>query len=99
MLLTSIYLLFLSLIIDPVLGSLTALECGIDGLHKLSQMAEEVFGGDIFCSGNKKQKQKQNDQGRSNTALNECSLYNYNTGNLFLSCNFFLSYKRKPSES
>ncbi len=48
---------------DPLLGSMTALECAIDGLHKLSQMAEEIFGGDIFSSGKQKQKQKENDQG------------------------------------
>ena len=29
---------------DPVVGSLTSLECGLDGFHKLSHMAEEVFG-------------------------------------------------------
>ena len=69
MLPTSIHLSFLMLIIDPVLGSLTALECGIDGLHKFSQMAEEIFGGDIFCSGKQNQKQKQNEQGRNKTAL------------------------------
>ena len=33
---------------DPVVGSLTSLECGLDGFHKLSHMAEEVFGDDVF---------------------------------------------------
>ena len=28
---------------DPVVGSLTALECALDGFHKLSHMAEEFF--------------------------------------------------------
>ncbi|KAJ7380134.1 Separin [Desmophyllum pertusum] len=44
---------------DPVLGSLTALECATDGLNKLSQMAEEIFGLDIFSSG--KQKHNENE--------------------------------------
>lgn len=55
---------------DPVLGSLTALECAIDGLHKLSQMAEEVFGGDIFSSGKQKQKQRENEPGGRISTLN-----------------------------
>jgi len=42
-----------------MLGSLTALECAVDGFHKLSQMAEEIFGSGIVCNG--KQKDKQND--------------------------------------
>ena len=32
---------------DPVVGSPTALECTLDGFHKLSRMAEEVFGEDV----------------------------------------------------
>ena len=32
---------------DPVVGSLTSLECALDGFHKLSHMAEEVFGEDV----------------------------------------------------
>ena len=46
---------------DPLLGSLTALECALDGYHKLSQMAEDIFGSHMFCSG--KQKQKENKTG------------------------------------
>ena len=42
---------------DPVVGSLTSLECALDGFHKLSYMAEEVFGEDVFSSGRKKGKQ------------------------------------------
>ena len=44
---------------DPFLGSLTALECALDGYHKLSQMAEDIFGSHMFCSG----KQKENKTG------------------------------------
>ena len=32
------------------------MECALDGFHKLSYMAEEVFG-DVFSSGRKKGKQ------------------------------------------
>ena len=52
------------LVKDPMLGSLTALECAIDGLHKLTQMAEEVFGLDVFCTGKQKHKQKENESGK-----------------------------------
>lgn len=51
-----------------MLGSLTALECALDGYHKLSQMAEEIFGCGIFCSG--KQKQKENKTGEEITIVN-----------------------------
>ena len=53
---------------DPMLGSLTALECAVDGYHKLSQMAEEIFGSHMFCSG--KQKQKERKTGEKITILN-----------------------------
>ena len=43
--------------IDPLLGSLTALECALDGYHKLSQMAEDIFGSQMVCSGKQKQKE------------------------------------------
>lgn len=43
-----------------MLGSLTALECAVDGFHKLSQMAEEIFGSGIFCSDKLKDKQNEN---------------------------------------
>lgn len=46
-----------------MLGSLTALECAVDGFHKLSQMAEEIFGSGIFCSGKLKDKQNENTTG------------------------------------
>ena len=36
----------------------------MDGFHKLSQMAEEVFGEDVFSSGKKKNKQKEDVSGR-----------------------------------
>ena len=45
---------------DPVVGSLTSLECALDGFHKLSHMAEEVFGEDVFSSGRKKGQQNIN---------------------------------------
>lgn len=51
-----------------MLGSLTALECALDGYYKLSQMAEEIFGCGIFCSG--KQKQKENKTGEEITIVN-----------------------------
>lgn len=51
-----------------MLGSLTALECALDGYHKLSQMAEEIFGSGLFCSG--KQKQKENKTGEEITIVN-----------------------------
>ena len=44
-------------------GSPTALECAVDGYHKLSQMAEEIFGGLLFCSGKQKDKQNENKTG------------------------------------
>ena len=46
-----------------MLGSLTALECSVDGFHKLSQMAEEIFGSGIFCNGKQKDKQNENTTG------------------------------------
>ena len=49
---------------DPVVGSLTSLECALDGFHKLSHMAEEVFGEDVFSSGRKKGKQNKNVSGK-----------------------------------
>ena len=52
---------------DPVVGSLTALECALDGFHKLSYMAEEVFGEDVFSSGRKKGKQNINVSGKNMT--------------------------------
>ena len=52
---------------DPVVGSLTALECALDGFHKLSHMAEEVFGEDVFSSGRKKGKQNKNVSGKKMT--------------------------------
>ena len=52
---------------DPVVGSLTALECALDGFHKLSHMAEEVFGEDVFSSGRKKGKQNKNLSGKKMT--------------------------------
>ena len=36
----------------------------MDGFHKLSQMAEEVFGEDVFSSGKTKNKRKENVTGR-----------------------------------
>ena len=60
----SLLFIFLTFIEDPVVGSLTALECAMDGFHKLSQMAEEVFGEDVFSSGKTKNKQKENVTGR-----------------------------------
>ena len=36
----------------------------MDGFHKLSQMAEEVFGEDVFSSSKKKKKQEENVSGR-----------------------------------
>ena len=35
----------------------------MDGFHKLSRMAEEVFGEDIFNTGNKKENKKEIEQG------------------------------------
>ena len=61
---------------DPVVGSPTALECALDGFHKLSHMAEEVFGEDVFSSGRKKGRQNKNVSGKKIT--------------LFL-CNYHLS--------
>ena len=52
---------------DPVVGSLTSLECALDGFHKLSHMAEEVFGEDVFSSGRKKGKQNKNVSGKKMT--------------------------------
>ena len=52
---------------DPVVGSLTSLECALDGFHKLSHMAEEVFGEDVFSSGRKKGKQNINVSGKKMT--------------------------------
>ena len=52
---------------DPVVGSPTALECALDGFHKLSHMAEEVFGEDVFSSGRKKGKQNINVSGKKMT--------------------------------
>ena len=52
---------------DPVVGSLTALECALDGFHKLSHLAEEVFGEDVFSSGRKKGKQNKNVSGKKMT--------------------------------
>ena len=52
---------------DPVVGSLTALECALDGFHKLSYMAEEVFGEDVFSSGRKKGQQNMNVSGKKMT--------------------------------
>ena len=49
---------------DPVVGSLTSLECALDGFHKLSHMAEEVFGEDVFSSRRKKGKQNINVSGK-----------------------------------
>ena len=54
---------------DPVVGSLTSLECALDGFHKLSHMAEEVFGEDVFSSGRKKGKQNINVSGKKMTLL------------------------------
>ncbi|RMX47888.1 hypothetical protein pdam_00010648, partial [Pocillopora damicornis] len=48
------------IVVDPLLGSLTPLEWAIDELHKLTQMAEEIFGLDVFCTGKQMQKQKEN---------------------------------------
>ena len=66
--------------IDPLLGSLTALECALDGYNKLSRMAEEIFGGGIFCSG--KQKQRENKTGEEVTIVNTrkdcCCLFSKN---------------------
>ena len=58
--------------IDPILGSLTPLECALDGYQKLSRMAEEIFGSGIFCSG--KQKQKENKTGEEITIVNTHNL-------------------------
>ena len=52
---------------DPVVGSLTSLECALDGFHKLSYMAEEVFGEDVFSSGRKKGKQNKDESGKKKT--------------------------------
>ena len=52
---------------DPVAGSLTALECALDGFLKLSHMAEELFGEDVFSSGRKKGKQNINVSGKKKT--------------------------------
>ena len=52
---------------DPVVGSLTSLECALDGFHKLSHMAEEVLGEDVFSSGRKKGKQNKNVSGKKMT--------------------------------
>ena len=52
---------------DPVVGSLTCLECALDGFHKLSLMAEEVFGEDVFSSGRKKGRQNKNVSGKKIT--------------------------------
>lgn len=35
----------------------------MDGFHKLSRMAEEVFGEDIFNTGNKNENKKEVEQG------------------------------------
>jgi len=51
-----------------MLGSLTALECALDGYNKLSRMAEEIFGSGIFCSGT--QKQRENKTGEEVTKVN-----------------------------
>ena len=48
---------------DPGLGSVTPLESALDGFYKLSRVVEEVFGGDTFSVGKKKENQKQNGQG------------------------------------
>ena len=52
---------------DPVVGSLTSLECALDRFRKLSYMAEEVFGEDVFSSGRKKGKQNKNVSGKKMT--------------------------------
>lgn len=36
----------------------------MDGFHKLSRMAEEVFGENIFSTSKKKEIQKEREQGR-----------------------------------
>ena len=60
---------------DPVVGSLTSLECALDGFHKLSHMAEEVFGEDVFSSGRKKGKQNINVSGKKKTLLSPLRTY------------------------
>ena len=64
---------------DPVVGSLTALECALDGFHKLSHVAEEVFGEDVFSSGRKKSKHNENVSGNNNNNNNKdfIGLHNY----------------------
>ena len=52
---------------DPVVGSLTALECALSGFNKLCCMAEEVFGEDVFSSGRKEGKQNKNLSGKKMT--------------------------------
>ena len=52
---------------DPVVGSLTALECALNGFNKLCYMAEEVFGEDVFSSGRKEGKQNENLSGKKMT--------------------------------
>ena len=52
---------------DPVVGSLTSLECALDRFRKLSYMAEEVFGEDVFSCGRKKGKQNKNLSGKKMT--------------------------------
>ena len=52
---------------DLVVGSLTALECALDGFLKLSHMAEELFGEDVFSGGRKKGKQNINVSGKKKT--------------------------------
>ena len=47
-----------------LLVHLHALECALDGFHKLSHMAEEFFGEDVFSSGRKKGKQNINVSGK-----------------------------------
>lgn len=43
---------------------MTPLEWAIDELHKLTQMAEEIFGLDVFCTGKQMQKQEENLSGK-----------------------------------
>ena len=65
---------------DPVVGSLTSLECALDGFHKLSYMAEEVVGEDVFSSGRKKGKR-----------IKMCQVKRLPFSIIMLACNYHLS--------
>ena len=53
--------MFFSIIIVEILYLVHwLLEWAMDALHKLTQMAEEIFGLDAFCTGKQIHKQKEN---------------------------------------